>query len=178
MTARAALLLGLALLAAACAPQPAPARPEAAVADRADILSPAAEAALNARLRQYWDQKETAIVVASVPELKSEPIESAALAMYNGWGIGASDTSRGVLLLIAPAERKLRITVGCGLETVIPDAAAAQIIREDIAPRLGAGDMEGGVNAGVAAVIRRIDGANVAPGPVSARCKQIMKDAA
>ncbi len=171
-------LLGLALLTAACGDEAGPARPGGPVVDTADILSPAAEKALDARLRRYWDQKETAIVVATVPSLKGKTIENTALAMYNGWGIGSPRTSRGVLLLVAPKERKLRITVGCGLETVVTNEAAAQIIRDDIKPQFTAGDFESGVSAGVEALMTRIDTANVAPGPVSARCRQIMKDAA
>jgi uncharacterized protein len=173
-----AALLGVALLTAACGEEADPARPGGPVVDAADMLSPAAEQALDARLRRYWDQKETAIVVATVPSLKSETIEAAATRMFNGWGIGDARTSRGVLLLIAPGERKLRIEVGCGLETVLTNAAAAQIIRENIKPQFTAGDFETGVSAGVDALITRIDTANVAPGPVSARCRQIMKDAA
>ncbi|WP_285713104.1 TPM domain-containing protein [Erythrobacter oryzae] len=177
MKSRAALL-GLALLTAACGGEAEPARPGGPVVDTADILSPAAEQALDARLRRYSDQKETAIVVATVPSLEGETIESTALAMYNGWGIGSPRTSRGVLLLVAPKERKLRITVGCGLETVVTDETAAQIIRENIKPQFTVGDFENGVSAGVEALITRIDTANVAPGPVSARCRQMMKDAA
>lgn len=177
MVARTALL-GLALLTAACGEQADSARPIAPVVDTADILSLAAEQALDARLRRYWDQKETAIVVATVPSLEGETIESTALAMYNGWGIGSPRTGRGVLLLVAPKERKLRIAVGCGLETVVTDEAAAQIIRENIKPHFTVGDLEGGTSAGVEALIARIDTANVAPGPVSARCRQMMKEAA
>ncbi len=146
--------------------------------DTADILSPAAEQALDGRLRRYRDQKETAIVVASVPSLKGETIEAAANRMFNDWGIGDAQTSRGVLLLIAPEERQLRIEVGCGLETVLQNEVAAGIIREAIRPRFSEGDLEGGTSAGVEALIARIDTANVAPGPVSARCRQMMKDAA
>lgn len=146
--------------------------------DQADILSPAAEKALDAKLRRYWDQKETAMVVATVPSLKGETVEATANRMFNDWGIGDADTDRGVLLLIAPTERKLRIEVGCGLETVLSNEAAAAIIREDIVPRFKAGDMEAGASGGVDALIRRIDTANVAPGPVSPRCRQMLKDAA
>lgn len=146
--------------------------------DQADILSPAAEKALDAKLRRYWDQKETAIVVATVPNLKGETVEAAANRMFNDWGIGDARTSRGVLLLIAPEERKLRIEVGCGLETILPSEVAADIIREAIRPRFSDGDFEAGTNAGVEALMTRIDTANIAPGPVSGRCRQMMKDAA
>ncbi|WDA41188.1 TPM domain-containing protein [Erythrobacter sp. BLCC-B19] len=172
------MLLGLALFVAACDREAEPARPGAAVIDQADVLSPEAETALGTRLRRYWDHKETAIVVATVPSLKGETIEAAANRMFNDWGIGDAETNRGVLLLIAPAERRLRIEVGCGLETVLPSEVAAQIIREAIRPRFSAGDLEGGTNAGVDALIARIDTANTAPGPVSPRCRQMMKEAA
>lgn len=177
MTLRAALI-ALALLAGACDQAASPAKPSEPVIDQADILSPDAEQALGKRLRRYWDQKETAIVVATVPSLNGEPIEAAALDMYNGLGIGSAQTNRGVLLLIAPTERKLRITVGCGLETVLSTEVAAGIIREAIKPQFQAGDYGAGTTAGVEALIKRIDTANVAPGPVSNRCQQIMKDAA
>lgn len=177
MIARTALL-GLALLTVACDRKTAPERPSEPVIDQADILSPEAEKALDDKLRRYWDQKETAIVVATVPSLKSETIEAAANRMFNDWGIGDADTNRGVLLLIAPEERKLRIEVGCGLETVLSSEVAAGIIREAIRPRFSAGDFDAGTSAGVDALITRIDTANVAPGPVSRRCQQMMKEAA
>jgi uncharacterized protein len=173
-----AALLGFALLASACAAEAGPAKPSGPVVDQADILSPDAEKVLDDKLRRYLDQKETAIVVATVPSLKGETIESTADRMFNDWGIGDADTNRGVLLLIAPEERKLRIEVGCGLETVLPSEVAAGIIREAIRPRFSAGDFDAGTSAGVDALINRIDTANVAPGPVSRRCVQIMKDAA
>lgn len=172
------MLLGLALLTAACGSEAGPAKPSGPVVDAADILSPAAEAALDAKLRRYWDQKETAIVVATVPSLKGETVESAALRLYNDWGIGSAKTGRGVLLLIAPKERKMRIEIGCGLENVLPTENLAGIIREDIVPRFTAGDMEAGASAGADALMRRIDTANVAAGPVSRRCREILKEAA
>lgn len=171
-------LLGLALLASACGAEAGPAKPSGPVVDQADILSPDAEKALDSKLRHYLDLKETAIVVATVPSLQGETIEATAHRMFNDWGIGDADTHRGVLLLIAPEERKLRIEVGCGLETVLPSEVAAGIIREAIRPSFTAGDFNGGTSAGVNALINRIDTANIAPGPISRRCRQIMKDAA
>lgn len=175
---RHAALLGLALLTVACDRKVGPAKPSEPVIDEANILSPAAEQALNSKLRRYWDQKETAIVVATVPSLKGETVESVAHRLFNQWGIGSAKTNRGVLLLIAPNDRKLRIAVGCGIETILPAETLAAIMRENITPRFSAGDYDGGANAGVDALMRRIDTANVAPGPVSGRCRQIMKDAA
>ena len=146
--------------------------------DHADILSPEAEKALHDRLRRYWDQKETAIVVATVPSLKSETVESAAVRLYDSWGIGSPKTQRGVLLLIAHQDRKLRIEIGCGLQTVLPTETLAGIIREEITPHFRASDFDGGASADVDALMRRIDTANLAPGPISRRCQQMIKEAA
>ena len=177
MIARTALL-GLALLTVACEGTAAPERPSGPVIDQADILSPEAEKALDDRLRRYWDQKETAIVVATVPSLKSETVESAAVRLYDSWGIGSPKTQRGVLLLIAHQDRKLRIEIGCGLQTVLPTETLAGIIREEITPHFRASDFDGGASAGVDALMRRIDTANLAPGPISRRCQQMIKEAA
>lgn len=177
MIARTALL-GLALLTVACDREAAPERPSEPVIDRADILSPNAEKVLDDKLRRYWDQKETAIVVATVPSLKGETVESAALRLFDSWGIGSPKTQRGVLLLIAHEDRKLRIEIGCGLQTVLPTETLAGIIRDEITPHFRASDFDGGTSAGVDALMRRIDTANVAPGPVSRHCQQMMKDAA
>ncbi|MBI1404138.1 MAG: TPM domain-containing protein [Porphyrobacter sp.] len=171
-------LLGLTLLASACAAEAGPERPSEPVVDEADIISPAAEQALDKKLRRYWDEKETAIVIATMPELKNESIEIIAKRMYNQWGIGSAKTQRGVLVLIAPAERQARIEVGCGLETVVTNDAARQILDDDLLPRFAAGDFDGGTAQAVAALMTRIETAKVTPGPVSPFCVEIMKEAA
>ena len=173
-----AALLGLALLTVACGREAEPANPGAPVIDQADILSPAAEMALDAKLRRYWDQKETAIVVATVPSLKGETVDVTARRMSAEWGVGSAKTNRGVLVLIAPIERKARIEVGCGLETVVTNEAAQQIMDDAMLPRFKAGDFDAGTTGAVEALITRIDTANVAGGPVSPSCRAIMKDAA
>lgn len=172
MNGRAALP-ALALLASACS-----AAPGVPVVDAADILSPQAEQALADRLRGYRETKETAIVVATVPSLKGETIEITARRMFADRGIGSADTHRGVLVLVAPAERKARIEVGCGLETVVTNAAAKDVLDEAMLPRFRERAFDAGVRAGVEALITRIDTAKVAPGPVSPYCVKIMKDAA
>lgn len=172
MNGRAALA-ALALLAAACSPAP-----QAPVSDAAGILSAQAEASLSRRLTGYWDQKETAIVVATVPSLKGETIDVAARRMFADRGIGDADTNRGVLVLVAPAEKSARIEVGCGLETVVTDAAARQILDGAMLPSFRQGAFDAGVTAGVEALIRQIDTAKAAPGPVTPYCVTMMKDAA
>lgn len=168
-------LLGLALLATACG---ASAEPSGPVVDEANILSDEAEKVLAERLGQYWDQKETAIVVATVPSLKGETIEVTARKLFNDWGIGSAKTNRGVLVLIAPNDREARIEVGCGLETVLTDDVAQQIMDDDLVPHFKSGEFDTGATTAAFELIQRIDTANVPAGPVTPYCVEIMKDAA
>lgn len=126
------------------------------VVDRADILPADEEALLDRHLRAYWDEYRTAIVVASVTSLEGRTIEQVAFDMFNTWGIGDSETDRGLLILVAPNERKVRIEVGCGLESVITNAFAAGVIEEQILPAFRADDFPGGVEAGIDALAEEL----------------------
>lgn len=117
-------------------------------------------------------------MVASVPSLKGETIDVTARRMYADAGAGLVNSKRGVLVLVAPAERKARIEVGCGLETVVTNAAAKQILDDAMFPRFRVGAFDAGARGGVEALIARIDSAKVPAGPVSPYCVKIMKEAA
>jgi uncharacterized protein len=172
------LALVAALLLAACSdPGRADNVPSGPVIDTAEILPAAEEAELNRRLRNYWDAEATAIVVNSVESLEGKTIEQAALDTYNGWGIGDADTNRGLLILVAPRERQVRIEVGCGLESVVTEAVAGEIIQNDMIPLLKADDFPAAVDAGVDGLMERlVDSENA--GPVSPICLESMKKAA
>ena len=149
----------LALLALAGAPAHAayPARPEGAVLDQAGIIPDAEEAALDARLREYNTRTGRAVIVATVSSLDGETIEMYAVRLFEQWGIGGKESDQGLLLLVAPAERKMRIEVGYGLHQYVTDALSGRIIRNEIAPRFKQGDMAGGINAGVNALVTQLD---------------------
>ena len=154
-----------------------PAHPEGPVVDTADILPPEAEAALDKKLRDYFDKNRTALIVASVDSLGGQPIEKVSLRMAEEWDIGDARTHRGLLVLVAPNEREVRIEVSCGLESVITDVAAGRVIREDMIPLFKQGDIAQATVAGVDALIGRMD-AGPNPAPVSESCKALMKEAA
>jgi uncharacterized protein len=167
-----------ALLLAACSdPGRADDVPSGPVIDTADILPAGEEAELDRRLRNYWDAEATAIVVTSVESLEGKTIEQAALDIYNGWGIGDADTNRGLLILVAPRERQVRIEVGCGLESVITDAVAGEIIQNDMIPLLKANEFPAAVETGVDGVMARLIDSHDA-GPISPICIERMKKAA
>ncbi len=174
---RAAPVLFLAL--AACSPSPGAANPpNGAVVDSAEVISAADEAQLDERLRQYWKAERTSIVVASVDSLEDKPIEKVAGDLFSQWSIGDAKTNRGLLILIAPTEKEMRIEVGCGLETVITDAFAKEVVETNMIPEFKSGDFAGGTSSGVEALIARLASSTVEPGPTSPFCVELMKKAA
>jgi uncharacterized protein len=79
--------------------------------------------------------------MVTVPDLGGMSIEQFSLALANRWGLGRADLDNGVLVLVAPKERRVRVAVGCGLEQVLTDGAAAAII-ERMTPLLAAGEYD------------------------------------
>lgn len=156
------LLISWLLMLCALAAVPAhaityPPAPDGPIFDQAGLLPPEAEAALDARLREYSQRTGRSIVVATVNSLEGETIEMYAVKLFEAWGIGGKESDQGLLLLVAPNERKVRIEVGYGLHQYVTDALSGRIIRDEITPRFAAGDMAGGINAGVNALITQLD---------------------
>ena len=108
----AALLTPLAIAGASACGQQTLATPNGPVVDLAGIIPDASERSLDLRLRRFYDRTCRAVVVATVPSLKGRTIESYATETFNRWGIGSADRNDGILLLVAPKERKVRIEVG------------------------------------------------------------------
>jgi uncharacterized protein len=153
------LLAGLVWLALAgtAHAQDYPPRPDGPVYDGANILSPATEAKLDGELRAYNAQTGRAIIIATVPSLGGASIESYATTLYTDkWGIGGAKRDTGLLLLIAPAERKMRIEVGYGLHGWFGGIMAGRVINDVIAPRFKEGNFDAGVTDGVAAILAHL----------------------
>lgn len=148
-------LLGMAGLAAWHFDQPVPIPAEVAplaltgrVVDRADILSSAQEAALDKRLARLEEQAGPQLVVVTTPSLEGQTVADYSLRLGRGWGIGDKARNDGVILLVAPNERKVRIEVGYGLEKTLSDPRSADIIKTKIIPMFKRGDLTGGTLAG------------------------------
>ncbi|OSZ69976.1 methanol dehydrogenase [Sphingomonas sp. IBVSS2] len=122
------------------------------VVDDAHLLSPEQAA----QLTQLSDEVEKAssrqFVVATIPDLQGYDIADYGYQLGRAWGIGQKGANNGILLLVAPNERKVRIEVGYGLEPIMTDGLSSQIINETIIPRFKAGDMAGGIVAGAQAI--------------------------
>ncbi|HWS06397.1 MAG TPA: TPM domain-containing protein, partial [Xanthobacteraceae bacterium] len=98
------------------------------------------------------------LVVATVKSLQGSDIETYANQLFRTWKLGQAQKNNGVLLLVAPAEHKVRIEVGYGLEGTLTDALSSVIISSAIVPRFKANDYSGGVERGVDGIISVLNG--------------------
>ena len=105
------------------------------VVDQAKILSPVTIADLERKLADLEQKSGIQLVVATVPSLGGEEIEPYANALFRAWKLGEAKKNNGVLLLVAPNQRRVRIEVGYGLEGTLTDAISSIIISNAIAPR-------------------------------------------
>jgi uncharacterized protein len=119
------------------------------VADLAGVLTPSGRADLEALLATLERDTKAEVYVATTTSLGGVTVEEYANRVFNEWRIGKAALDNGVLVLVAPGERKMRIEVGYGLEPVIPDVLAGAIIRDDCLPRFRDGEYEAGIVAGV-----------------------------
>jgi uncharacterized protein len=130
-------------------------RPRFAVIDQADILDPTSEANIVREIEQFHRETCHGFGVVSVASLHGVPVEDAGLWLGNRLAFGYPGFNNGLLLLIAPNDRKARIEVGCGLEDVISDAAASEIMKGALTSAFRAGDYVRGIREGLKALMER-----------------------
>lgn len=123
------------------------------VNDYAGMLSPGTVQELERRLTDFERSDSTQIVVLTIPTLADENLEEFSIKVAEAWRIGQKGVDNGVILLIAKQERRIRIEVGRGLEGKLTDLVSGRIIRGEISPRFKAGDIDGGIIAGVTAIM-------------------------
>lgn len=132
------------------------------VVDQANILNAGEESRLVGKLSALEAKTSIQLVVVTLSSLQDRPIEEWGLTLGRSWGIGQKGEDNGVLLIIAPNDRELRIEVGYGLEGTLPDATADAIIRNVIVPKFKAGNLPGGISDGVDAIIAVLTGSGEA----------------
>ena len=123
------------------------------IVDAANVIPQATRATLEPRLEALETKSGVQLVVATVKSLDGQAIEPYANELFRHWKLGEATKNNGVLLLIAPNERKVRIEVGYGLEGTLTDALSKIVIANAIAPRFKAGDFGAGVERGVDDII-------------------------
>jgi uncharacterized protein len=127
------------------------------VNDYAGLLSPAERERLEAKLAEREQATGVQMVIALFASLEGESLEDYSIRLAQRWRIGQKGLDNGLILIVFRDERKVRVEVGYGLEPTITDLVAAQIIREQIAPRFREKRYAAGLEAAVAAVFERIE---------------------
>jgi uncharacterized protein len=128
------------------------------VNDNAQILSDSTRKTLTDKLKEYEARTTNQIVILTIHSLEGESIEDYANKVFIDWKIGQKDKDNGILMVVVPDERKMRIEVGYGLESMLTDMTAGRIIRNIMTPRFRDGDFEGGISDGALAIISTLDG--------------------
>lgn len=128
------------------------------VRDNAGVLSAATRTRLQSLLEQVHQQTTAEVMVITVDSLSGQDVDSFATQIFNQIGIGDRDRNNGVLFLIAPNERRTRIEVGYGLETLITDDVAGRMLDIYVVPAFRVGDMDAGISAGTEAIARQLLG--------------------
>ena len=128
------------------------------IVDEAGILSAQVESELVAQLAAHEQSTSNQIVVVTLKSLRGYDISDYGVQLGRHWGIGQKGKNNGALLIVAPAERKLRIEVGYGLEGALTDALTRDIIERVIKPPFRQQNYEQGVRAGVGAMLAALSG--------------------
>ena len=138
------------------------------VTDLTATLSPAQKESLEQTLAAFEARKGSQLAVLLLPTTAPEGIDQYALRVAEQWKIGRAKVDDGAILVVAKDDRTLRLEVGYGLEGALSDIVSKRIISDTIVPRFKQGDYFGGIDAGVAQIIRVVDG-EALPGPASQR---------
>jgi uncharacterized protein len=123
------------------------------IVDAAEIIDAGSKPEIERKLEDLESKSGIQLVVATIKSLEGQDIESYANQLFRTWKLGEKTKNNGVLLLVAPSERKVRIEVGYGLEGTLTDALSNVIITNGLVPRFKSGDFTGGISRGVDDII-------------------------
>ncbi len=119
------------------------------VTDEAGLLTPTEKADIESDLASLEQASTDQLAVVTVKSLQGYAIEDYGIDLARKWGIGQKDKDNGVLLIVAPNDRKIRIEVGRQLEPILTDAMSAIIIQNAMLPKFRRGDFAGGIKDGI-----------------------------
>jgi uncharacterized protein len=158
VTAARGLVLALLLLVIGPQAAAAPSFPPLTgrVVDNAQLLSPETETRLTDELAALEAKTGRQLVVATLPSLQGYEIEDYGYQLLRAWGIGRKPENDGVILLVAPNEKSVRVEVGYGLEPVLTDALSSLIIQRALLPAFREGRFEAGIVAGTEGLVKQL----------------------
>jgi uncharacterized protein len=126
------------------------------VVDGAGMLTPQQAQSLNAMSQQLEARTTDQLVVVTAASLGGHEIDAFGVALGRHWRVGQRDKNNGVLLIVASNERRVRIEVGYGLERILTNERAAEIIRSEILPHFRTGAFAAGISAGSRAIVETL----------------------
>jgi uncharacterized protein len=133
------------------------------VVDNAAVMLADTRGRVAERVREHERKTGNQVVVLTVPTIGSASIEDYATKVFETWKLGQKDKNNGVLVVVAPQDRKMRIEVGYGLEGTLTDAQCGQIIRNVMTPQFKGGNYDRGIEEGVTAVLGQLEGTGTLP---------------
>lgn len=163
-----AVLLVLVGASAALAQQSLP-QPVGYVNDFAQVIPDETEAGLEETLRRFEEETKVELAVVTVPDLGGASIEDYAVRLFSQWGIGKQGQDNGVLMVVAVADRDVRIEVGYGMEPYLTDGQAGRILDTEVLPALRQNNYAEGISKGTQAIAEAIKSSDYQPGAVRAR---------
>jgi uncharacterized protein len=128
------------------------------IVDAAHLLPPDLIESLSQELATHEKRTGNQVAILTLPGLQGEPLEEFSHRVATTWKLGQKGTDNGVLLLVSPQDRQVRIEVGYGLEGVLTDAATSRIIRNEMVPHFRSGNYAQGIAAGAKAIMATIEG--------------------
>src|SRR5205807_9822366 len=120
-------------------------------------------AALEEKLAAFERSRGSQVAVLLVPTTGGEAIEDFATRVTDAWQLGRKAVDDGVLFVVAKQDRKIRIHTGRGVQGTLTDALSKRIGADIVAPRFRSGDFAGGIDAGVDAIMKAIEGEALPP---------------
>ncbi len=127
--------------------------------DYANVVSPATATELNRTLEQFERDASSQILVTVFPKMQSDSsIEDYAVRVAQSWKVGQKGKDNGAVLFVFVQDHKMYLQVGYGLEGALPDAICKRIIENEIKPHFRNGDFDGGLRAGITAILQATRG--------------------
>ncbi len=149
-----------------------PPKPSDYVLDEAGVFTAGRRTELAQRLAQFERESSNQLLVVVIPRVPDGYVmEDYTQRTAEAWGAGRKERDNGLVLFVFPASREMRIEVGYGLEGAVPDGLANRIINDEIVPAFRAGDMPGGIERGVTALMAASKGEYVGSGRTAAEEK-------
>ena len=127
------------------------------VTDQADLLDPQVERDIAARLQSLENNTGHQIALVTVTSVEGADIAQFTNDLGNRWRVGRKEFDDGVVILVAPNERQVRIAVADGLRSALTDEFCQNVIETRMTPHFSRGNFAQGITSGADALIARLD---------------------